>query len=143
MALRFAFCKGKRSPTGSRLTPSTPDELSVEVPGSPRAQVAAADMLPPSAKPNDLAMSAINTPALPITLSVCRNIQGFTMIATQDVAERELLEDTIERILYTMEAKPEWSGESAFPVTPCKMHTEYIRMACLTRKRSCQGVTSR
>eukprot|EP01046_Picozoa_sp_COSAG06_P075373 COSAG06_NODE_23514_length_689_cov_1.069492_1_plen_168_part_10 len=52
----------------------------------------------------------IGVEPLPLCLSVSRNIEGFTMIATMDQQERISLEDCLTDAFDSLIEMPEWSG---------------------------------
>eukprot|EP01047_Picozoa_sp_COSAG01_P004833 COSAG01_NODE_161_length_23642_cov_713.337000_2_plen_429_part_00 len=70
----------------------------------------------------------IGVEPLPLCLSVSRNIEGFTMIATMDQQERISLEDCLTDAFDSLIEMPEWSGRyvSLTPGHPNEIsNTEY------------------
>ncbi len=58
----------------------------------------------------ELDLTRVNCDPLYVGLSVTRNIQGFTMVATMSLEERMACEDVVERSIQKLLADPDWGG---------------------------------
>jgi hypothetical protein len=79
---------------------------SLRAPSSPRSPAAEEESL----LDNFYSLEMLNVTPKPVTMSVWRNIELFTMVATLSITERVALEELVESALTVMLIRPEWAG---------------------------------